>query len=136
LSLMEERVQHKLNKDKPAHEHTQVRLADFFDVMAGTSTGGIIVSALNTPVASHDNQPRTSKEVLSFYTEHAAEIFPAHDVVARARSYIWSQYSQDPLAALLKETFGDEAWLSDCLTDMIIPTYDMRGGLPYTFRTS
>src|SRR5690606_27561732 len=78
----------------------------------------------------------TSKDILRFYTDHAEEIFPAQGVVARARSYIWSQYSQDPLAALLKETFGDEAWLSDCLTDMIIPTYDMRGGLPYTFRTS
>src|SRR5690606_324835 len=82
LTLMEERLQYKLNKGQAESEHTQVRLADFFDVMAGTSTGGIIVSALNTPVASNDNQPRTSKDILRFYTDHAEEIFPAQGVVA------------------------------------------------------
>ncbi|PWA84653.1 acyl transferase/acyl hydrolase/lysophospholipase [Artemisia annua] len=49
------------------------RLADYFDVMAGTSTGALIATLLSTP----DDEARpifTAKDVLDFHLEHSARI--------------------------------------------------------------
>src|SRR6266478_9733552 len=75
------------------------RLADYFDYVAGTSTGGIIAAgiALGMSVA----------EILAFYVNNDAKMFDKASLLKRLQT----QYKSEPLALQLKKVFGEETTL-------------------------
>ena len=120
--------------------HTAAFLAEFeratgrpthesFDLIAGTSTGGIIALALGLGYRAAD--------VLQFYLDNAEVIFPPDrfDAMGQARQALGSRYKPDALEAVLAEYFGD-ARLGDSRTRLLIPAYHADRGDIYIFKTS
>jgi hypothetical protein len=70
------------------------RLADYFDYVAGTSTGGIIAAgvAMGMSVA----------EILAFYVNNGAKMFDKASLIRRLQS----KFKSEPLAQQLKAVFG------------------------------
>jgi hypothetical protein len=69
------------------------RLADYFDYIAGTSTGGIIAAGLSIGMSVN--------EILKFYQEAGAQMFVKANLLRRLRY----EFRSEPLAAKLKEVF-------------------------------
>jgi hypothetical protein len=97
-------------------------LAAQFDLISGTSTGGIIALALAAPLApSAPSAPPTharADSVLHMYMARAQEIFGAPRTAVS--QYHTSKYASDSLARMVRERVG-ERLLSDCATEVLVP---------------
>lgn len=113
LSMLEERIQ---------DEHgSAARLVDYFDLICGTSTGGLIALGLAARIST--------KEICSFYEVHGPRIFARSDSVwASVKQVCWGgKFSNEALQASLREMLGDRLMAdSDCL--LCIPTYNYTQG--------
>jgi predicted acylesterase/phospholipase RssA len=76
------------------------RLCDYFDYVAGTSTGAIIAAGIARGM--------TVAELLSIYFDHGEEMFDKAFILRR----LTNLYRSEPLAALMQEKFGRDADLS------------------------
>jgi uncharacterized protein len=130
---------------------TNQPIASIFDVIAGTSTGGIIALGLTRP-AGADGAPLAAREILELYLQRGDEIFPRVAVrglrsrstrrwlaqrlgsVVRPRRFGNARYTGTGLEAMLDELLGDVR-LSAALTDVIVPAYDWKAGRSVVFRS-
>lgn len=112
------------------------KISERCDLIAGTSTGGIIACLLNK--TGIDDAPRYSAAaVLRLYKKFGKTVF--HRSLLRKiltlNGLIWNKYSEKPLEKLLKEYFGSDK-LDKTVTEMIIPTYQISGRpYPHFFKT-
>jgi hypothetical protein len=75
------------------------RLADYFDYVAGTSTGGIIAAGVAVGMSA--------KEILDFYLNNGATMFDKASIIRRLQY----QYKSEPLALQLQKVFGEQTIL-------------------------
>ncbi|KAA8531730.1 hypothetical protein F0562_006553 [Nyssa sinensis] len=117
------------------------RIADYFDVIAGTSTGGLVTTMLTAP--NKDNRPMyTANDINRFYLEQAPKIFPQssrNSFMDRASSLFGAvtgpKYDGKYLRLLIKQLLGDIT-INQTLTDVIIPTFDIKHLQPIIFSTN
>lgn len=116
-------------------KHIPGKIADYFDLIAGTSTGGIIALALGLGLSA--------EETVSFYEKYGPEIFKTRllDRVCRKVPLLnqvypirHSLYPQERLKNALQETFSNHI-LGDSKTRLLIPTLSLEIGDAYLFKT-
>jgi len=107
----------------------------YFDLISGTSTGGIIALGLGAGLAA--------SVILDLYLKHGGAIFPGtSDTFAgrmkghmrRARQLTAYAYDREPLQTLLQATFGPKV-LQDSVCRLNIPAFEGRHGEVFVFKT-
>ena len=119
LKYIEEQLQKKGNEKT-------LRLADYFDLFAGTSTGGILTCAYLTP--DENGKPKYSaKDALDFYLERGDEIFDVSfkKKIISMGGVLDEKFDADELEDALNDYFGNNK-LSGFIKPCLITAYDIR----------
>lgn len=101
-----------------------INVAEHFDLIVGTSTGGIIALALGAGMKP--------SEVVSFYVEHGPKIF--RNGLASLKRILRPKHDPTPLEEALKGCFGDKR-LADSCKRLVIPSYNLGDDDIYLFKT-
>jgi len=115
-------------------------LADYFDLIVGTSTGGLLACFFLTPNPNKgDNLPTTkytAAEALAFYTEEGYSIFNNSKRKGYSVSRFWNaaKYSPAHLEKLLLQQFG-ELKMSELIKPCVVTTYDMKSKSSFFFNS-
>jgi patatin-like phospholipase/acyl hydrolase len=123
---------------KRIEEMTGKKIHELFDVIVGTSTGGIIACGLSctkdgvTPLLTID-------KLIELYTTKGDVIFPAKKnfitkTIGGINSIFNPKFSPKGLDGLLTEYFGDLT-LIDTLVPVIVTSYDVKNNEPLIFKT-
>lgn len=131
LTYIEERLMAKEGKD--------ARLSDYFDLFAGTSTGGILTCTYLIPQRDSNGKPTgrpklTAKQAVDIYLDRGDDIF---------RLSMWQQlkskkgladekYDSSELEKALNDYFG-ETLLSELLKPCLISSYDVKSRRAHFF---
>jgi uncharacterized protein len=77
------------------------RLCDYFDLIAGTSTGGLVALWISVPPpvkeGAMSERPRTASELVDIYLKYGGRIFPNSGTIPKETDLIartWFGYSQ------------------------------------------
>ena len=100
------------------------RIVDRFDLITGTSTGGLIALGLAAGCSP--------QEILDFYLEQGTSIFPTSGL--RRMRRLRRPYKAAPLRGALEDLFG-ELVLADSPVRLAIPSYDLTSNDVHLFRT-
>ena len=109
-------------------------ITEHFDIITGTSTGGLIALALGLK--------KTGKEIQRFYLENGEKIFPRKGLFGFYRSLKWifsSKYSnivlKETLIKFFKNSNNEQPLLKESQKRLIIPTYKAGESIPRLLKT-
>lgn len=107
-------------------EDNGIEVIQNFDLITGTSTGGIIALALGLGLGP--------KEIVTFYLEKGHKIFGRPSWKRSLRHLIRNKHDQEPLKAALQEVFGERT-LADSSKRLVIPAFSLDSNNVYLFKT-
>jgi len=113
---------------------TERPISGLFDLIAGTSTGGIIALGVTKP--GEDGGPAfTAEEIADLYLKRGERIFssPFLHQLFSAWGLLDEKYPAKEVEAVFEEYFGD-ARLKDALTDVLVTSFDIEKREPWFFR--
>lgn len=110
-------------------------ISEVFDLMAGTSTGGIIVLGLNAP--DENGKPKyQAKQLITLYEKYGADIFQ-RNIYKKVRglgNLLTEKYDVGGLEKVLNDYFGD-TMLSQSIKPILITAYDIERRAAFFFKT-
>ena len=113
--------------------NAQARLGDYFDMVAGTSTGAILAAAYVCP--DDNGRPKFSaQQAVNFYLQEGDEIFDVSfwQALGSLGGINDEKYSADELERVLESAFGDTL-LSELLKPTCFLSYDVKNRVPVIF---
>jgi patatin-like phospholipase/acyl hydrolase len=115
---------------------TGKRIAELFDLIAGTSTGGILALGLTTPDA-HGHPKYTAAQLRALYETRGEDIFSRSvwHMMRAVGSALEEKYPSDGVEGVLKEYFGDTR-LKDAITPVLVPSYEIELRDPFFFKSA
>ncbi|KAM6575654.1 hypothetical protein CsatA_023981 [Cannabis sativa] len=119
LDFLESKLQ-EFDKD-----NKNARLADYFDVISGTSTGGLIATMIST--SNDEGRPLyAAKDIVPFYKRECPQIFN------KSCSFC-SHYDGTYLHTLVEKILKKKHLRDITLTKVVIPAYDIKKLSPVIF---
>ena len=102
-------------------------VTEYFDLITGTSTGGILALGLAAGM--------TARELLDLYITRGREIFPPERrALRKLRQYVFHAYGRKAMDQILEEFLGTTK-LRDAQVRLCIPSLDWKYGDVYLFKT-
>src|SRR5690606_6228470 len=120
IAALEDRLQ-ELSGDP------STRIADYFDILSGTSTDGILPTILSyTSDEDHRKPKYSAREALNIYLHHGEQIFSTHNWRRFLNKFglLSELYDADILENILLDYFGDTK-LSQLVKPCIITAYNI-----------
>ena len=113
---------------------TGKRIHELFDLIVGTSAGGILATGL---AGQHPekNLPYKAEKMVGFYRNKGPDIFYRRKFFLVDPWWWRPKYRPKPLESVLEELLGD-AELINTKPDIIATSYDIEARKPYLFKTS
>jgi predicted acylesterase/phospholipase RssA len=109
---------------------------DLFDLMVGTSTGGLVALALACP--DGEGKPRHSaRDIIKLYEVEGKRVF-SRSVWHKIRSVgnlTEGKYPSAGIEGVLQDYFG-ECRLKDALCEVVVPAYEIERRMPFFFKTA
>jgi hypothetical protein len=102
-------------------------VADYFDLIVGTSTGGIIALGLGLGLSAND--------LLRFYQERGPAIFNRNGKVGWIRHLLRAKYNPEPLRRALTAAFGSRQ-LGDSRKRLVVPSFNVESGEVHVWKTA
>ena len=102
-------------------------IADYFDLIVGTSTGGIIALGLGLGLSA--------EKMLTFYEKYGPTIFKGNRGLRWLRWLGTSKYNSTSLEEALKSCFGDKG-LGDSKKRLVIPSLNLENGEVHIYKTA
>jgi hypothetical protein len=116
-------------------EKYKCQISDHFDMLCGTSTGGLIALALSLKIPA--------KEICDFYVNQGPKIFPSFKKMKLGRATIsrgtykqlmsGGKFSDRPLKEALTKVFGENK-MADSNNLLCIPSYTITEARPIVFK--
>jgi predicted acylesterase/phospholipase RssA len=102
-------------------------VAEYFDLIVGTSTGGIIALGLGLGLSATD--------LLRFYQERGPAIFNGNGKLRFLRRFMRAKYDPEPLRQCLSEVFGSQR-LGESRKRLVIPSFNVETGEVHVWKTA
>jgi hypothetical protein len=101
--------------------------SDYFDLLCGTSTGGLIALGLSLKIPA--------SEISKIYKEHGNILFPKQNkFISLFRQIFWNgKFRAEPLKKVLSEVFAEKT-ISDSNNLLCVPSYSYTDARPWIFK--
>lgn len=117
-------------------EKAGVKSGDCFDMICGTSTGGLIALGLANGMNADD--------LVELYLANGKKIFPTAEnrqlrwlqrkvIQAATQTFFWGKFSNNNLRHILEQTFGNTT-LGQLQNLVLIPSFNLTSGMPRIFK--
>lgn len=127
------RILQHIEQELEKNFNRKIPIAECFDIIAGTSTGGIISLGLNMR-DSETNQLYTAKKLVELYKDKGKDIFPwaKFEWVKKLNNLVSAAYKVEPLENVL-DTYFNDTLLKEAYKRVLIPSYEMHGNKMFLF---